>query len=163
LARPAINPADSDARRGRILTAILIAHPALLADVEEAYALIDLPADCARLRAALAKYHDAHVQLDTQGLVAHLNEAELSGDLSGIFAMLPASAAPEASLAEAAQCWWHFFGLMRASLNRLREQRDEQHFRHQENPDDPEGWARLIRLNAALRRAQEGEVDAERS
>ena len=39
------------------LTAILIAHSELLSDVEEAFALTDLPADCARLRTAFAELH----------------------------------------------------------------------------------------------------------
>jgi hypothetical protein len=46
---------------------------------------------------------------------------------------------------------------MRASRNRLREQRDEQQRRYLENPEDREGVQRLIRLNAALNRAERGE------
>jgi DNA primase len=71
LARPRIDPADSDARRGRILTAVLIAHPALLPDVEEAFALTDLPADCARLRRAFAEFHGRQETLQSQSLLIH--------------------------------------------------------------------------------------------
>jgi DNA primase len=161
LARPVIDPAVTDAKRGRILTAILIAHPALLPSVEEAYALIDLPDDCVRLRQAFSAFHDRHETLDAETLQTQLHEAGFSANLSQLSAILPVSAASNASLAEAAQCWWHFFSLMSASLTRLREQRDEQHSRHGADPDNPEAWQKLIRLNAALKRAQEGEREEE--
>ncbi len=161
LARPPIDPAAADTERGRILTAILLAHPALLPSVEEAYALIDLSPDCMRLRQAFAQFHASHEILNPETLQTHLRDSGLADDLAQLLAILPASAAPGASLAEAAQCWWHFFSLMRASLNRLREQRDDQHSRHGESPDDPEIWQRLIRINAALKRAEEGEREGD--
>ena len=159
LVRPVIDPADTDARRGRILTAILIAHPALLADVEEAFALTDLPADCARLRTKFAEFHDCHETLDSPTLLTHLHKSGLAADASQVLAMspLPSCATSGATLAEAADGWWELFGLMRASRNRLREQRDEQQRRYLENPEDREGVQRLIRLNAALHRAERGE------
>jgi DNA primase len=161
LARPVIDPAASDERRGRILTAILIVHPALLDSVEEAYALIDLPADCVRLQKAFHEFHDAHETLEPQGLVTHLIERGLAAEIAQAMSHLPASAATGTSLAEAADVWWHFFSLMRASLNRLREQRDEQHRLHGESPDDQHIWQKLIRLNAALKQASGGEREAE--
>jgi len=161
LARPSIDPAGADAIRGRILTAILIAHPALLASVEEAYALIDLPADCRRLQKAFHDFHDDHEMFDPETLLAHLREAGLADEISQVLQNLPASANAHASLAEAADAWWHFFSLMQASLNRLREQRDEQHRCHSEKPEDQKIMDKLIRLNAALKRAEGGERDLE--
>jgi DNA primase len=159
LARPRIDPADTDALRGRILTAILIAHPALLPDVEEAFALTDLPQDCARLRTAFSQFHDCHDTLDSRSLLTHLHESGLVAEASQLLAMspLPSCAATGASLAEAADGWWELFGLMSASRSRLREQRDEQQNRYLENPDDPDAVQKLIRLNAALSRAERGE------
>ena len=163
LVRPVIDPADTDARRGRILTAILIAHPALLADVEEAFALTDLPPDCARLRTKFAEFHDCHDTLDSPTLLTHLHKSGLAADASQVLAQvlamspLPSCASSSATLAEAVDGWWELFGLMRASRNRLREQRDEQQRRYLENPEDREGVQRLIRLNAALNRAERGE------
>lgn len=103
LARPRIDPADSDAKRGRILTTILLAHPALLPDVEETFALTDLPADCARLRAAFAEFHERQETLQSQSLLIHLRDSGLSADASSVLAMSPLPSG--ASLAEASDGW----------------------------------------------------------
>jgi DNA primase len=161
--RIAIDPAGADIQRGRILTAILINHPTLLPDVEEAYALIDLPSEYDQLRQAFAKFHDSSKTLDSANLLTHLHESGLTAVAAQILAMspLPACAAPAASLAEAADGWWEMFGLMRASRNRLREQRDEQQRHYLENPGDPLAVEKLIKLNAALSRAERAERDAD--
>jgi DNA primase len=155
LARPRIDPADTDARRGRILTAILIAHPALLPDVEEAFALTDLPADCARLRTAFAEFHRRQEPLQLQSLPIHLRDSGLSADASSVLAVSPLPSG--ASLAEASDGWWELFGLMRASRNRLRELRDEQQRRYLENPDDQSAVEKLIKLNLILLKAEGAE------
>ncbi len=161
--RVPIDPASADIERGRILTAILINHPTLLPDVEEAFALIDLPPAYERLRNAFAKFHDSNVTLDSPGLLNHLDESGLMAVAGQVLAMspLPACAAPAATLAEAANGWWEMFGLMRASRNRLREQRDEQQRSYLENPADPVAVEKLIKLNAALSRAERAERDAD--
>ncbi len=161
--RAPIDPAGADIERGRILTAILINHPTLLHDVEEAFALIDLPPDYERLRHAFAKYHDNHETLDSATLLTHLDESGLMDVARQVLAMspLPACAAPAATLAEAADGWWEMFGLMRASRNRLREQRDEQQRCYLENPNDPTAVEKLIKLNTALSRAERAERDAD--
>ena len=158
-ARPIIEPAAADAERARGLTAILITHPQLFAEIEEAFALLDLPPPCARLRAAFSDFHDGHDPLDSERLLAHFHQSGLADDVSRVLAAtpLPSCADPGASLAEAADRWWELFNLMRASRNRLREQRDEQHRRYLENPRDAEIMRRLTRLNAALLRAETGE------
>jgi DNA primase len=161
--RTPIDPAGADAQRGRILTAILINHPSLLPDVEEAFALIDLPPAYETLRDAFAKFHDSSKTLDSPGLLTHLHESGLTAVAAQVLAMspLPACAAPAASLAEAADGWWEMFGLMRASRNRLREQRDEQQRHYLENPGDRLAVEKLIKLNAALSRAERAERDAD--
>jgi DNA primase len=161
--RPKIDPAAADIERGRILTAILINHPRLLPDVEEAFALIELPPAYAQLRDAFAKYHDCNETLDSTSLLTHLHESGLTALTANILAMspLPACAAASATLAEAADGWWEMFGLMRASRNRLREQRDEQQRCYLENPGDPIAVEKLIKLNAALSRAERAEPDAD--
>ena len=161
LARPQIDPAGTDAIRGRILTAIFIAHPALLPDVEEAYALTDLPADCTRLRSAFSAFIDRHQTLDSEKLLMHLNASGLSDEASQVLSLLPASAAAGTSMAEVACCWWHFFGLMTGSLNRLREQCDEVHRDYLKNPADQEISRKHIRLILAVRNAEKGDHDAE--
>lgn len=161
--RTPIDPAGADIQRGRILTAILINHPSLLPDVEEAFALIDLPLAYDSLRDAFAKFHDRSKTLDSPGLLTHLDESGLMAVADQVLAMspLPACAAPAATLAEAADGWWEMFGLMRASRNRLREQRDEQQRHYLENPGDPAAVEKLIKLNAALSRAERAERDAD--
>jgi DNA primase len=161
--RVPIDPAAADIERGRILIAILINHPKLLSDVEEAFALIELPPAYAQLRDAFAKYHDCNETLDSVSLLTHLDESGLTGLTAQILAMspLPACAAASATLAEAADGWWEMFGLMRASRNRLREQRDEQQRFYLENPGDPIAVEKLIKLNAALSRAERAEPDAD--
>ena len=161
--RTPIDPAGADIQRARILTAILINHPSLLPDVEEAFALIDLPPAFDSLRDAFAKFLDRSKTLDSPGLLTHLDESGLKAVAAQILAMspLPACAAPAATLAEAADGWWEMFGLMRASRNRLREQRDEQQRHYLENPGDPLAVEKLIKLNAALSRAERAERDAD--
>jgi DNA primase len=175
--RPTIDPAAADAERSRILTIILLNHPALLPDMEEAYSLIDLPPDCARLREAFSSYLAAkdsaklpksNESLDLQSLFTHLQTNALGAvaervlrDSSLAGAQLPAGAAPDAPLAEAAELWWEMFGLMRSSRLKLRDQRDEQRQRYMAAPDDPETVRKFIRLNSALARAERAEPDTE--
>jgi DNA primase len=181
VARPIIDPAAADAERGKILTAILLNHPQLLPDMEEAFCLIDLPEDCARLREAFSAYladhnmhqSDAKLQksnetLDLQSLLTHLQKTALGAVADRILresslqgSPLPAGAAPGATLAEAADLWWEMFGLMRSSRLKLRDQRDEQRQRYMAAPDDPETVQKFIRLNAALSRAERAEREAE--
>jgi len=176
-ARPPIDPAAADAERGRLLTIILLNHPALLPDMEEAFSLIDLPADCARLREAFsaylaaqngAKLQNSNESLDLQSLLTHLQKSGLGAVADRVLResslqgpALPAGAVAEASLAEAADLWWEMFGLMRSSRLKLRDQRDEQRQRYMAAPDDPETVQKFIRLNTALARAERAERDTE--
>jgi DNA primase len=174
--RPIIDPAAADAERGRILTAILLNHPQLLPDMEEAFSLIDLPEECARLREAFSAYLTIHTHqqsepklqksnetLDLQSLLTHLQKTALGAVAARISqaSSLPAGAAPGAPLAEAADLWWEMFGLMRASRLKLRDQRDEQRQRYLAAPDDPDTVQRFIRLNTALARAERAERDGD--
>lgn len=174
--RPVIDPAAADAQRSRILTVILLNHPQLLPDMEEAFALIDLPEDCALLREAFSAYlaerthpeNEAKLQtgnetLDLQSLLTHLQKTALGAVATRIMqaAPLPAGAVAGASLAEAADLWWEMFGLMRSSRLKLRDQRDEQRQRYLAAPDDPQTVQKFIRLNTALARAERAERDPE--
>jgi DNA primase len=104
--------------RARCLTAILLRHPVLLHDIEEAYGGLDLPPPLARLRDAIL--HIEHVEtLDSEGLVAQLHASGLGEDAALVLSAampLPASARPDAMPAEAEGEWWHLFGLMRGLL-----------------------------------------------
>ena len=105
--------------RMRLLQAILLRHPELLHDVEAAWCQLALPADLARLRAAvLEAAHDAPT-LDSASLIAHLHSAGLTAQADMILAPSPLPMADVASLqampADAERGWWHFFGLLNSS------------------------------------------------
>ena len=111
--------------RARCLLAILLHHPDLLHDVEEALAGLELPAPYARLRDALLHPPpDRPDVLDSGALLAHLRASGLAGDVALALSdglPLPPSARPGAMPAEAEGEWWHLFGLMRG-LARLDEE-----------------------------------------
>ena len=128
---PRPNPAMdvTAAERARILTAILIRHPALLHDVEHAYTDLDLGAlamgaTLARIRLELREWAAHSEALDSQDLMDHLSSAGLLTDVEQVMAStpvpLPECAAPSAMPAEAATGWWHIFGFL--NVDRLREE-----------------------------------------
>lgn len=120
--RPAIAAEHASAERARLLTAVLLRHPALLRDVEDAFRALDLPAECDHLRKALLGWADQADPLDSQDLMNHLTISGLADDAERLLAteavrltrFTHADAMPE----EAEAGWWHIFGLM--NLPRLR-------------------------------------------
>ncbi|HUZ62625.1 MAG TPA: DNA primase [Acetobacteraceae bacterium] len=117
LARPSASEAGTIAEQGRVLTAILLTHPHLMPDVEEAFAMLDLPLPLARIRAALSAWVDGAPALDSSSLMNHLTQVGLEGDAARALtgSPLPACAMAEALPAEAAASWWQIYGLMRRS------------------------------------------------
>ncbi len=116
LARPIPGPGTATAERARHLVAILLGHPGLLHDVEEAFGAVELPDGLGRLRSEILQWGRAAPVLDTDALMTHLTATGLAADaaqaLSAVPAPLAACAAPDAMPAEAEAGWWHFFGLM---------------------------------------------------
>lgn len=110
--------------RVRALLAILLRHPALIGQVEEAFGLLDLPSTLSPLRDAILQWSSVAETLDSQALITHLHASGLARDvtqvLSAVPMPLPECAKATASSAEAASGWWHFFGLM--NPNRLEEE-----------------------------------------
>lgn len=116
-ARTPIDPEAVPAERARLLTAIILRHPAILHDVEEAYAGLELPPDLVRLRQHILHLDDEAL-LDSSTLLAHLTQSGTAEQAATVLsAALPsaASARPEAMPAEAETEWWHIFGLMHRS------------------------------------------------
>jgi DNA primase len=115
LTRPRPEPAATEAERLRCLTAILLRHPALIHDVDEAFGQLDLPAALERIRNGLHLYSDHADVLDSEGLIAHLTHSGLAADVAQVLAAspmpLPACAAPDAMPAEAEAGWWQLYGL----------------------------------------------------
>ncbi|MBV9653837.1 MAG: DNA primase [Acetobacteraceae bacterium] len=114
--RPVPSVQNVSAEQARILTAILLNHPDLLHDVEQAYAELALPDDLARLRDAVLGHAEAVEPLDSPALLAHLSAVGLAAEaaraLSALPFPLPGCAQPGAMPAEAEAGWWHIFGLM---------------------------------------------------
>jgi DNA primase len=109
-------PKGVAAERGRNLLAIILRHPGLLHDVEEAFSAIELPAALAPLRKAILEWAELAETLDSHALMNHLTVNGLAAEAAHVLAAvpypLPACAAPDARPAEAEAGWWHIFGLM---------------------------------------------------
>ncbi|MCC7280742.1 MAG: DNA primase [Acetobacteraceae bacterium] len=155
--------APAAAERGRALVAILLHHPGLLPDVEEAFASLDLAADLARLRDAILQWSQTAQMLDSAGLMSHLNGSGLAAEaaqaLSAVPVPLPGCAAADAMPAEAGAGWWHFFGLM--NPERLDEEVEAARTAFALQADEA-AQRRLILLTAtraALLRGEAGETD----
>jgi len=146
------------------MVAILLHHPALLPDVEEAFATLALPAALAGLRDVILQWSQTTEMLDSAGLMSHLTlsglAAEAAQALSAAPVPLPGCAAPDAMPAEAGAGWWHFFGLM--NPERLDEEVEAARAAFAVQADDA-AQRRLILLTAtraALLRGEAGEADA---
>jgi DNA primase len=122
--RPEANATEIAAERARILTAILLRHPALFRDVEHAYAGLDLDPLLSRLRDALTDWAIHAEVLDSQALMDHLDGFGLSTAVARILAgtpvPLPECASSAAMPAEAEEGWWHIFGFL--NVDRLAEE-----------------------------------------
>lgn len=101
--------------RARILTAILLRHPDLLHDVEDAFARIELSPALARLREAMREAAHTGETLDSPSLLSQLEASGLAAEAAQALAntpnCLPDCARPDAMPAEAEAGWWSFHGL----------------------------------------------------
>jgi DNA primase len=158
-----IDAADANTRRARIMTAALLANPAIFPDVEEAFARLPLPPSCERLRAALHDYIIVTETLDTDSLLTHLTQLGLADDARLLEAVAAEDYRPDPDLspAEAAKTWWSWYILMDFSIDMLRQQRDEQQKSWISAPDDPAAWSRLVKYNQLLEQAMRGEYEEE--
>jgi DNA primase len=104
------------AERARNLCAILLRHPGLLSDVDEAFGAVELPEWLNRLRDGMYQWADDADVLDSAALMTHLTRTGLGVEAAQALAALPmplpSCAAPDAMPAEAEAGWWHIFGLM---------------------------------------------------
>ena len=162
--RSPVGAGVAGAERARALVAILLHHPGLLTDVEEAFATLALPAGLARLRDSILQWSQTAEMLDTEGLMSHLTlsglTAEATQALSAAPVPLPGCAAAGVMPAEAGAGWWHFFGLM--NPERLDEEVTAARAAFALLPDEA-AQRRLILLTAtraALLRGEPGETDA---
>ncbi len=161
--RTAIEPAWPDSIRAQIMTATLLAKPALFPDVEEAFARVPLPPACDRLRAEISNFAADAKTLDSEGLFTHLGGLGLAEEARIVEAVAASHYRPDPaqSPAETVAAWWSWYLLMDFSIEMLRQHRDEQQRFWEANQQDAEAWARLVKYNELLARARLGEYEAE--
>jgi DNA primase len=158
------SPGNAARERARAMVAILLRHPKLLPDVEEAFGALDLPAGVARLRDAILRWGETAQSLDSTALMSHLTlsgmESEVVQVLASVPVPLPACSSPDAMPADAEAGWWHFFGLM--DPGRLEAEVAAARRDFAERADET-AQRRLVALSAAreaLRRGEEGDLDS---
>ena len=162
ITRPALVAPTIRAAQARILIAILLRHPWLLPQIEEAFGLLDLPEGPARLlQGAILSWpmHDA--RLDSEALLSHLateGMADAAAWALGAEA-LPQAARPDALPREVEEGFWHFFLRLRGEAALLEDQKAALEAFAATN--DPAAQQRLIRLTEALGALRRGEDGAD--
>jgi DNA primase len=159
LQRIAVDLSAVRLERARNLLAVLLRHPALLPEVEEPFASLDLPGGaCDRLRTACLSALSESQLLDSSLLMAQLAEGGLAEDVAWATrpAGLCAGASADAQPAEALDAWWHFFGLLRGEAELIADRAEAERMLVETN--DPAAQQRLIRLKEALDSLRGGEM-----
>jgi DNA primase len=115
-ARPVLTAEFGRRERAVRLTALLLRHPALLPDVEEAFAGLDLPPPLGALRGAMHAWLEAHpAVLDSGTLLSHLDASGFSAEAGQVLAsasmFLKDCARPDAMPAEVELVWWKLYQL----------------------------------------------------
>lgn len=157
-ARPAIEAGPVRTERARMMFAIILRHPWLLPQVEEAIGLLDLPeGPAAQLRAAILAWHVAAEPLDSEGLIAHLGHhgAEDAVAWALMPTGLPQAAGPDALPGEVEEGFWHFFLRLRGEAELIEDQQEARHSLAETN--DPSAQRRLILVTEALDALRRGE------
>jgi len=161
-ADPNIPPEKADTIRAFIMTATLLQHPRIYPDVEEAFSRVKLPPSCEKLRDGLNRYVEASDTLDFETLLSHLSGLGLREEAGLVVAVSAEHYRPDPAETETsvAETWFSWHPFMTSSLTLLREQRDRQAETwkaRRDQPDESEAWARLVKYNELLRRAETGE------
>ena len=158
--RPVPDPATATADRARTIVAILLRHPYLLTDIEEAFAGLDLPEPYRTLRGAILQWSSSAETLDSHALITHLQQHGLAAHaaqaLSAVPAALPLCATAAAQPAEAASGWWHFFGLMNPSRLEDEVASAQRDFEHLADQRSELRLSTLSRARETLRRGAVG-------
>jgi DNA primase len=165
--------------QARCLLAITLAHPWLLGEVEEAFALLELPhGPPSALQAAMLAWHadrvmaeeaqgftepsnDGAASLDSADLLSHLDTTGLGEVRAWVMRAtgLPREAGPDAQPGETLSGWWHFFGFLRGEGALVEDLVAAG--RELETANDAAAQARVIRLSQALSALRRGETGLE--
>nr|WP_314074375.1 DNA primase [uncultured Roseococcus sp.] len=160
--RPEPDREAAQAKRARILLAICLHHPELLADIEEPLLLLDLPAGAPQqVRNALLAWVPEASRLDSDELIAHLASGEAASASQWVLKVpdLPQEAGPGGQPKEALDAFWQFFGFLRGEAELAEDARAAREAF--EAQGDVATQTRLIRLTEALDALRRGEVEAE--
>ncbi len=110
----------SDVLRARHMLATFFWHPALIHDLDEAFAHISLPPEEAALREALHDFAQNAKMLDRENLLAHLDASGLGGQARALETALTRDEGrvfdPLESPADAVQKWWNWYNQMSFSI-----------------------------------------------
>ncbi|MBE9605346.1 DNA primase [Acetobacteraceae bacterium H6797] len=158
--RPHIVADATRLEQARCLMAILIAHPWLLQEVEEAFGTLDLPSGhVSQLRTTIFAWLSMAERLDSEALVAHLQASGAGDALAWVLRGpgLPAASRADAQPSEALDGWWHFFGFLRGEEG-LRADIAEA-VRELAESNDPAAQQRLMGLKMAHNAWLRGEVE----
>jgi DNA primase len=115
--RPGLVPERAGAVRERDVLALILSHPSLLPEAEEALAALEFQsAACERLRAALVAEAEAAFGLDSAGLIDHLRRMDLREPLDAVLgtrlSALPACTLPGAAPAEVREAFFQALGAL---------------------------------------------------
>ncbi|MCK8786382.1 DNA primase [Roseomonas sp. NAR14] len=159
--RLAIDPAEVRLSQARMLLAILLRHPWMLPEVEEALTLLDFQAPrCDALRDALLGWLAGAEVLDSEGLMNHLAQAGLAEDAGWTLGVvgLPPAAREDAQPKEALDGWWHFFAQLRGGEHLEADLAEARH--HWIATNDPVSAQRMKRLAEAIEALRRHEAEA---
>lgn len=162
LTRPALVEPAIRTAQARILIAILLRHPWLLPQIEEAFGLLDLPEGPARsLQSAILSWPMDPQRLDSEALLSHLATEGLADAAAWALGAeaLPQAAHPDALPRDVEEGFWHFFLRLRGEAALLEDQKAALEAFAATN--DPAAQQRLIRLTEALGALRRGEDGAD--
>jgi DNA primase len=158
--RPRPETGMAEAERLRVLTAILLRHPVIWADVGHAFAGLALDARLEGLRDALGAWMENAETLDSAALISHLDSLGLLDAVAGVLAAspvpLPGCAQAGAMPAEAEAGWWHIFGLLNVTRLRHEVRQSQDRLACDMTRDN---LARHQALTEALLKVESGESD----
>jgi DNA primase len=160
-------PLDQARERHRLLLQLLLRHPALVPDMEEALCRLELAADFAAVRAALLDFSAEGIHPASVGaLQAWVAQNGLEETIRAVMreedgaAAQPDDEADPAQLVSARTQWWHFYGLLDRARFEAEVEREIASFTAKNG--DADQWQRLqARLEARERLKRGGLEDTE--